>query len=118
LKDVRTQIFNGEAPAIRFLKTASAIVLESSGDRTPEETHGLFSQDAVTDHKTYDPYALDRLNEFYQLMKQGAGLVAIHYTTWINNETGRRYWLDWLGGVADWGQDDSKVRSCSIDESC
>jgi type 1 glutamine amidotransferase len=109
LKDVRTQIFNGKAPSIRFLTAASAIVLESSGDRTPEETHAVFPQDAVTDHKTYDPYTVDRLNQFDQLMKKGAGLVAIHYTTWINNETGRKYWLDWLGGVADWGQDDSKV---------
>src|SRR6266851_3968207 len=68
LKDVRTQIFNGKAPGIRLLKTASAIVLESSGDRTPEETHALFPQDALTDHKTYDPYTLDRLNQFDQLM--------------------------------------------------
>src|ERR1041384_7392218 len=35
LKNVRTQLFNGKAPAIRILKNASAIVLESSGDRIP-----------------------------------------------------------------------------------
>jgi type 1 glutamine amidotransferase len=91
------------------LKNASAIVLESSGDRTPEETHALLPQDALTDHKTYDAYTLDRLNQIDQLMKQGTGLVSIHYSTWINNLTGGKYWLDWLGGVADWGQDDSKV---------
>ena len=42
-------------------------------------------------------------------MKQGTGLVSIHFSTWINNELGGKYWLDWLGGVANWGQDDSKV---------
>ena len=109
LTGVRTQAYNGKAPSIRVLSNAAAIVMESSGDRTPEETHALFPQDAVTDHKTYDAYTLDRLNQFDQLMQKGAGLVAIHYTTWVNNELGRKYWLDWLGGVADYGQDDSKV---------
>jgi type 1 glutamine amidotransferase len=109
LKDVRTQSYNGKAPGIRVLSGAAAIVLDSSGDRTPEETHALFPQDALTDHKSYDPYTLERLNQFDQLMKKGVGLVAIHYTTWVNNELGRKYWLDWLGGVADYGQDDSKV---------
>jgi len=109
LKNVRTQLINGKAPNIRLLKNASAIVLESSGDRTPEETHALLPQDAVTDHKSYDPYTTDRLNQIDQLMKAGTGLVSIHYSTWINNEQGGKYWLDWLGGVANWGQDDSKV---------
>jgi type 1 glutamine amidotransferase len=109
LKNVRTQLFNGKAPAMRVLNNTSAIVLESSGDRTPEETHALLPQDAVTDHKSYDPYTLDRLNQIDQLMKKGTGLVSIHYSTWINNELGGKYWLDWLGGVAPWGQDDSKV---------
>jgi len=109
LAGVRTRLFNGKAPGMRVLSGAAAIVLESSGDRTPEETHALFPQDALTDHKSYDAYTLDRLNQFDELMKKGAGLVAIHYTTWVNNETGRKYWLDWLGGVADYGQDDSKV---------
>ena len=109
LKDVRTLEFNGKAPGMRILNNAAAIVLESSGDRIPEETHAIFPQDALTDHKTYDAYTLERLNQFDQLMKKGTGLVALHYTTWVNNELGRKYWLDWLGGVADYGQDDSKV---------
>ena len=63
LNNVRTQLFNGKAPAMRILKNASAIVLESSGDRIPEETHALLPQDALTDHKSYDPYTLDRLKQ-------------------------------------------------------
>ena len=109
LQNVRTLAFNGKAPNIRVLNNAAAIVLESSGDRIAEETHALFPQDAVTDHRTYDAYTMDRLAQFDQLMKKGVGLVALHYTTWINHELGRKYWLDWLGGVADYGQDDSKV---------
>lgn len=109
LKDVRTVEFNGKAPSMRFLNNAAVIVMHSSGDRIPEETHVIFPQDAVTDHKSYDPYTTERLNQFDQLMKKGVGLVAMHYTTWVNNELGRKYWLDWLGGVADYGQDDSKV---------
>ncbi|MBZ5621954.1 MAG: hypothetical protein LAQ69_24995 [Acidobacteriia bacterium] len=37
LKDVRTRAFNGKAPNMRVLGNAAAIVLESCGDRTPEE---------------------------------------------------------------------------------
>ena len=109
LSGVKTRLFNGKVPNVRFLSSAAAIVMESSGDRTPEETHALFPQDAVTDHKSYDPYTTERLGQFDQFMKKGVGLVAIHYTTWVNNELGRKYFLDWLGGVADYGQDDSKV---------
>src|SRR5215216_699560 len=67
LKDVRTVEFNGKAPGMRFLNNAAAIVLHSSGDRIPEETHALLPQDAVTDHKSYDTYTTDRLNQFDQL---------------------------------------------------
>jgi hypothetical protein len=109
LKDVRTVEFNGKVPSLRFLNNAAAIVMHSSGDRIPEETHAIFPQAALTDSKTYDPYTTERLGQFDQLMKKGVGLVAIHYTTWVNHELGRKYWLDWLGGVADYNQDDSRV---------
>jgi hypothetical protein len=46
LKNVRTQLFNGKAPGMRILSNASALV-----------------QDALTDHKSYDPYTLDRLKQ-------------------------------------------------------
>jgi hypothetical protein len=109
VKNVSTRALNGKVPAVRMLNNASVIVMESSGDRTPEETHAMFPQDALTDHKSYDPYTLDRLKQIDALMKKGLGVVAIHYTTWVNNELGQKYWLDWMGGVADYGQDDSKV---------
>ncbi len=88
---------------------AAVVVVESSGDRVPGETHVMFPQNAATDSKTYDPATMEKLKKIDALMKSGVGLVSIHYSTWINNETGRKFWLDWVGGVADYGQDDSKV---------
>ena len=110
VKGVTAEIHTGQVPDAATLQGAAAIVVESSGDRTPGETHAIFPQADKTDGKTYDAATMTRLNAFDALMKKGVGLVGIHYSTWVNNETGRKFWLDWLGGVADYGQDDSKVR--------
>ena len=110
VKGITAEIHTGQVPPSARLAGAAAIVVESSGDRTPGETHAIFPQADKTDGKTYDPATMARLNEFDALMKKGVGLVGIHYATWVNNETGRRFWLDWLGGVAAYGQDDSNVR--------
>src|SRR5580704_13290101 len=95
---VTTRIYNGKVPAINLLRNPAAIVLESSGDRTPEESHALFPQNDTTDQKTYDPYTTERLKQFDQLMKNGTGLVVFHYTTHVVNETAKNYFLDWIGG--------------------
>ena len=110
VKGITAEIHTGQVPDAAKLQGAAAIVVESSGDRTPRETHAIFPQVDTTDGKTYDAATMARLNAFDALMKKGVGLVGIHYSTWVNNETGRKFWLDWLGGVADYGQDDSKVR--------
>jgi hypothetical protein len=110
VKGITGEIHTGQVPDAAQLQGAAAIVVESSGDRTPGETHAIFPQADKTDGKTYDAATMARLNAFDGLMKKGVGLVGIHYATWVNNETGRRFWLDWLGGVAEYGQDDSKVR--------
>jgi len=110
VKGITAELHVGQVPDAARLAGAAAIVVESSGDRTPGETHAIFPQADQTNGKTYDAAAMARLNAFDALMKNGVGLVGIHYATWVNNETGRRFWLDWLGGVADYGQDDSKVR--------
>jgi len=98
LNGVATRIYNGKVPALASLRNPAAIVLESSGDRTPEESHALFPQNDTTDQKTYDPYTTERLKQFDQLMKDGTGLAIFHYTTHVVNETARNYFLDWLGG--------------------
>ena len=102
-KDFKTLVFNGKIPDLKRFTNLAAIVVESSGDRIGQETHAVFPQDATTDGKTYDPYTMQQLAQLDNLMKAGTGLVAIHYTTWINNPTGRRYWADWLGGYYEDG---------------
>jgi len=99
VKGITTKVYVGKAPPIQELKDAAVIVIESSADRTPKEQHALFPQNATTDHKTYDAATLAYLKEFDNLMMQkGVGLVVFHYSTWVDNETGHKYWLKWLGG--------------------
>lgn len=98
ISGVTTRIYNGKVPALNLLRNPAAIVLDSSGDRTPEESHALFPQNDTTDQKTYDPYTTERLKQFDQLMKNGTGLVIFHYTTHVVNESAKNYFLDWLGG--------------------
>ncbi len=99
LKGVTTQVIVGQVPKdLTGLKDAAAIVLESSSDRAPKESHALFPNNATTDGKTYDAATTAYLDGFGELMKKGVGLVVFHYATWPENETARKYFLDWLGG--------------------
>jgi type 1 glutamine amidotransferase len=98
ISGVATRIYEGRVPAIASLRNPAAIVLESSGDRTPEETHALFPPNDTTDQKTYDPWTTQRLIQFDDLMKKGTGLAIFHYTTHVVNETAQKYFLDWVGG--------------------
>ena len=103
VKGVSTVMYTGQIPDIKELKDAAVIVIESSGVRRAKETHAIFPQDAATDHTTYDPRTLARLEQFDALMKKGAGLVVLHYATWLDNATARKYFLDWVGGYHEDG---------------
>jgi type 1 glutamine amidotransferase len=98
LKGVTAQLYTGQLPPVAELKDAAVVVVESSGDRIAKETHAIFPADATTDHKTYDAATSERLSQFDGLMKQGVGLVVLHYATWVDNDAGRKYFLDWAGG--------------------
>ena len=99
LKGVTTQVIVGQVPRdLSQLKDAAVIVLESSSDRAPKETHALLPNVTTTDGKTYDAETTAFLNSFGDLLKKGVGLVVFHYATWPQNEAGRQYYLDWLGG--------------------
>jgi type 1 glutamine amidotransferase len=99
LKGVTTKVYVGQAPKdINDLKDAAVIVIESSSDRAPKESHALFPNNATTNGKTYDAETLAYLKKFDALMKKGVGLVVFHYSTWVENQTGRQFWADWLGG--------------------
>lgn len=94
------------------LANAAVLVMESSGDRTPTEHHVLFPQDATTDHRGYDAATAERLQRIDDLAHKGLGIVVLHYATYVNNATARRYFTDWVGAyyesgysrtvVADW----------------
>jgi hypothetical protein len=103
LKSISTQLIVGQGPEVSKLGDVAAIVLYSSGDRIPKETHAIFPEDATTDHKTYDAPTMERLMQYDALMKNGVGMVVLHYATWVNNETGRKFFTDWVGGYYEDG---------------
>jgi type 1 glutamine amidotransferase len=103
LKGISTKMYMGQPPDASELKNAAVIVLNSSGDRVPKEAHAIFPQDATTDHATYDAATMERLQKFDGLMKKGVGIAIIHYTTWVNNPTGRKYFMEWAGGYYEDG---------------
>jgi len=90
------------------VKDADVVVVESSGDRVERETHAIFPPNAKTDGKSYDAATMAKLEQFDQRMKDGAGLAVLHYATWVDNEKGREYFLDWVGSYHQ-GQGYSKV---------
>lgn len=100
---LKTTLYQGTVPEVAALERAAVTVLESSGDRTPTEKHVLFPQDATTDHQTYDPATTARLAQIDALARRGMGVVVLHYATYVNNATARRYFTDWVGGFYESG---------------
>jgi len=48
------------------------------------------------------------------LAKKGLGLVMFHYALYVNNSTGRKYMLDWLGGYYESGTSRTVVSSWNV----
>lgn len=110
---VETKVYVGKAPRdLSELQDASVIVIESSSDRDAKELHPLFPQDPTTNHLEYDAETTAYLKQFDALVKKGVGIVVFHYSTWVENATARKYYLQWIGAlwvnmgstnpVADW----------------
>src|SRR5262245_59587724 len=114
IKNITTQIYTGKVPAPGELANAAVLVMESSGDRTPNEQHVLFPQDATTDHQVYSGEAADRLKQIDALAKKGMGLVMFHYALYVNNSTGRKYMTDWLGGYYESGTSRTVVSNWNL----
>ena len=114
LKGLATVAYTGQVPAIGELKDAAVVIIESSGDRIEKETHAIFPPDAKTDRQGYDAATSERLKQFDGLMKSGAGLVVLHYATWVDNPTGRKYFLDWVGGYHAMGYSKVLVNKWSV----
>jgi type 1 glutamine amidotransferase len=101
LGGIRTEVLVGKAPKdLAVLEDASAIVIYGSGDWLRNETNVLFPQFQATDGRTYDAETTAYLQRLDQLIKQkNIGVAVFHYTMWVENWVGRRYYLNWLGGL-------------------
>ena len=101
LKGVTTQHLVGKAPTdMAAYKDVAAIVIESSSDRDPNETHPLFPPDAKFNHGRYDAETtgfLKNLND--QIKANKIGVVLIHYATWAENSAARSLYFEWTGGL-------------------
>jgi type 1 glutamine amidotransferase len=100
LKGVKTEFYVGKAPTDPAVYAdAAAIVIESSSDRDPRETHPLFPPEPETTRHTYDQQTLDFLKSIDARAKAGMGIVVFHYANWAEHWVARRYYLDWTGGL-------------------
>lgn len=101
LRDIETVVLVGKAPRdLTVLEDAAAIVIVGSGDWLRNETNVLFQQALATDLRTYDAETTAFLQKFDQLIRQkGIGISIFHYTMWVENAVGRRYYQNWLGGL-------------------
>lgn len=98
---IATKVIVGSAPwDLNELEDADAIVVDGNGDWLKKEKGALFPQFQDTDGHTYDPATTAYLTKLDDLIKRKhIGLVVYHYTMWVENWVGRRYLLDWLGGL-------------------
>lgn len=103
---VKISFFVGKAPPANEIADANVIVIESSSDRAADETHPLFPPDPQTDHHNYDDKTKAYLKGYDDLIKNGMGVVLLHYANWAENWAARQYYLNWTGGL--WVQMASK----------
>jgi type 1 glutamine amidotransferase len=101
LRGIETSVLVGKAPRdLTVLEDAAAIVIDGSGDWQRNETNVLFQQFQATDGRTYDAETTAYLRKLDQLIRQkGIGVSIFHYTMWVENQVGRQYYLNWLGGL-------------------
>ncbi|MGL4629897.1 MAG: ThuA domain-containing protein [Leadbetterella sp.] len=93
------KLYIGERPPIGSLNDVAAVVVHSSGDRLPNEWHGLFLQN--NKENTYENQAF--LDDFQKQIDRGMGLMILHYSTWVDHPAGRNYMNKWLGGYFEKG---------------
>lgn len=114
VKGLTTALFTSRVPDVSALANAAVLVMESSGDRTTTEQHVLFPQDVTTDHQGYDAATTARLAAIDALTKKGMGVVVLHYATYVNNATARKYFTDWVGGFYESGYSRTVVTNWNV----
>jgi type 1 glutamine amidotransferase len=98
--EVETRVYVGQAPRkLEELADADVFIINSSSDRLAQETHPLFPPDPRLSSSSYDDETTAWLEGFDTLVKSGKGVVVLHYATWAENVTARRYYFEWIGGV-------------------
>jgi hypothetical protein len=103
VKNIAVEYYDGKVPATSVLTGARVLVMESSGDRYEQEQDALFPFDGATDHQGYPPEMTARLAEINDMTTHGLGIVVLHYATYVNNATARKYFTDWVGGFYESG---------------
>jgi type 1 glutamine amidotransferase len=96
---VRTSFFLGKAPAASAIADADVIVILSSSDRADNEVHPLFPPNPKTNGRSYDEVTTAYLQGYDSLVKQGMGVVILHYAVWAENWAARQFYLNWTGGL-------------------
>jgi len=114
VKGISTALFTDKVPDVSELQNAAVLVMESSGDRYEQEHHVLFPFDGTTDHQVYDAPTAARMAAIDALTKKGMGVVVLHYATYVNNATARKYFSDWVGGFYESGYSRTVVAEWNV----
>ncbi len=111
VKGITTQFYvAGRQKDVGQLDAAATIVIHSSGDRLEKETHAIFpNHNAKDPDSTYSAADEKYIQRLDGLMKQGVGMVVLHYSLIVENPRGGAYLLDWIGGYHRSGQSRVKI---------
>ena len=101
IKGIKTVVLVGKTSRdLSVFQDADEIVIDGNGAWLKTETGILFPQDQDTDGRVYDPETTAWLKRLDQLIKEKhIGLTIFHYSMWVDNWVGKRYLLDWFGGL-------------------
>ena len=85
---------------ISELEDADALIIFANGAWLKTETATLFPPDQNTDGRTYSPEEMAWLNKLDALVaSRKMGMAIFHYTMWVDNWVGQRYFEKWFGGL-------------------
>ena len=105
--NIEAEFYVGPAPRDpKIYEDADAIVVLSSSDRSANEIHPLFPPEPTTFEHSYDYETKEFLKMIDDRVKNGMGIVILHYAVWVEHWTAREYFMNWTGGL--WVQIPSK----------